>query len=284
MFEPAAAGQDRRGLAQSLRALRRDSGLSGERLAKRTHMSQAKISRIETGRVLPSITEVERILKALEVPPDEAAALLALAKIANIDFVTRRKSRRLGVAHRQRELAALIEQSSHVRFVLPTMLTGLLQTTEYVQSNVHNPMLRISDDQKPVLIAAKGARQEILHRADKHFSFLLTEAAVRCQIVPPAAMAVQVDHLVEVSMMPSVDLEVIPLDVQSSKLPINTFTIYDERLVTVETDTVLMALRDPVDVREHLELFEYYRGNALTGEECREFLRSIAADFRDRAD
>lgn len=42
-------------------------------------------------------------------------------------------------------------------------------------------------------------------------------------------------------------------------------------------------MRDPVDVREHLELFEYFRRNALRGEECREFLRAIAAEFRSRA-
>lgn len=283
MFEPDAVRQDRKGLAESLRALRRDSGLSGERLAKRAHMSQAKISRIETGRLLPSITDVERILRALEVPTDEAAELLSLAKIANTDFLSRRKTRRYGLPHRQREIAALMEQSSQIRFVLPTMLSGLLQTPEYVRSDVYDPMNRVSDDQKEELIAAKLARQEVLHRTDKHFSFLLTEAAVRCHVASAAAMAVQVDHLASVSTAPTVDLDVIPLDVQASSAPINIFTIYDERLVIVETEAGEMALRDPVDVREHLELFEYYRRNALTGDECREFLRAIADDFRGRA-
>jgi transcriptional regulator with XRE-family HTH domain len=283
MFEPDAAGQDRKGLAESLRALRRDSGLSGERLANRAHMSQSKISRIESGRVLPSITEVERILTALKVPTNQAAELLALAKIANTDFLSRRKMRRLGATYRQREIAALMDQSSHIRFVLPTALPGLLQTPEYVRSNVSDPMSRVSDDQKPVLLAAKLASREALQRPDKRFSFLLTEAAVRRRVASSADMAEQVEHLVSASSMATVDLEVIPLDAEAAKWPINIFIIYDERLVIVETEAGSMALRDPVDVREHLELFEYYRRNALAGEECREFLRVIAADFRNRA-
>lgn len=195
-----------------MRALRKGSGLSGERLAKRAHMSQAKISRIETGRILPSIVEVERILKALEVQGDSAAELLNLTKIANTDFLSRRKMRRLGSSHRQREIVALMEQSSHIKFVLPTALSGLLQTPEYIRSDVYSPVSRSSADQKPALIAAKLARQEILSRADKHFDFLLTEAAVRRYATAPAEMADQVDHLISLSVLSTVDLEVIPLN------------------------------------------------------------------------
>lgn len=283
MFEPDSLGQDRRGLAQSLRALRKHAGLSGERLAKRLHMSQAKISRIETGRTLPSIVEVEQILRALEVAPDDAADLLALARIANTDFLSRRRTRRSGLAHRQREIAAVMEQSHQIRFVLPTVLSGLLQTPAYVRSDVYDPMNKVSDAQKEELVDAKLARQEILHRADKHFSFLLTEAAVRRYVVSPADMAVQIEHLVAVSLLTTVELEVIPLDVRASSAPINIFAIYDERLVAVETEAGSMAFRDPVDVQEHLELFEYYRRKALVGEECREFLKGIAGEFRRRA-
>lgn len=246
-------------------------------------MSQSKISRIETGRVLPSITEVERILAALGVSADQVGELLALAKIANTDFLNRRKMRRLGAGHRQREIAALMEQSNHIRFILPTALPGLLQTSEYVRSNISDPMSRVSEDQRPVLMAAKLGVQGVLQRQDKHFSFLLTEAAVRRRVSSAAVMADQVDHLISVSLMNTVDLEVIPLDAPAAKWPINIFIIYDGRLVVVETEAGSMALRDPVDVQEHLELFEYYRRKALAGEECREFLRGIAGEFRRRS-
>lgn len=49
-FEPERAAGDRADLAAALLELRRASGLSGDRLARRRGMSQSKISRIETGR------------------------------------------------------------------------------------------------------------------------------------------------------------------------------------------------------------------------------------------
>lgn len=86
-LEPDRAQQPRSELAEALRTLRRASGLTGARLAARVGMSQAKISKIETGRVLPSALDVERILDALGVQPgdEEVTRLLELARVANTD-------------------------------------------------------------------------------------------------------------------------------------------------------------------------------------------------------
>jgi transcriptional regulator with XRE-family HTH domain len=65
MLEPGRQDEQRATLAEMLRELRRAAGLSGERLAARCAMSQAKISRIETGKVLASVIDVEQIVAAL---------------------------------------------------------------------------------------------------------------------------------------------------------------------------------------------------------------------------
>jgi transcriptional regulator with XRE-family HTH domain len=80
MLEPDRQDNERRSLAGALRELRRAAGLSGERLAVRCAMSQAKISRIETGKVLPTVIDVERILTALSVPTEVASDLLSMAR------------------------------------------------------------------------------------------------------------------------------------------------------------------------------------------------------------
>lgn len=77
MLEPEHQGRQRKDLAEALRKLREASGLSGERLAVRCSMSQAKISRIETGKILPTVIDVERVLAALEVPEEMARELLS---------------------------------------------------------------------------------------------------------------------------------------------------------------------------------------------------------------
>jgi transcriptional regulator with XRE-family HTH domain len=125
-------------------------------------MSQGKISRIETGKTTPSLIDVERIIQALDVPPDQAQELTALAKVANIEFRSKRQSRQRGVAHQQRELAALEEKCHTMRHVLPVMLTGLLQTSEYITANVGSMPAGIPEAQREEVIFRKIKRQELL--------------------------------------------------------------------------------------------------------------------------
>lgn len=76
MLEPEQQTARRKSLAEVLKELRVAAGLSGDRLAVRCAMSQRKISRLETGKVLPSVIDVERILQALEVPEQVARGLI----------------------------------------------------------------------------------------------------------------------------------------------------------------------------------------------------------------
>jgi hypothetical protein len=75
-------------------------------------MSQSKVSRIETGWLLPSVVDVEQILTALAVDQSTRAELLALARVANAEYHDVRASVRRGLHHRQREIASLVGRCS----------------------------------------------------------------------------------------------------------------------------------------------------------------------------
>ena len=106
-LEPDHTDTDREDLAAALLRLRRATGLSGERLARRCGMSQSKVSRIETGRLLPSVVDVEQMLNGLGVDQPTRFELLALARVANTEYQDVRLSVRRGLQHRHRELASL---------------------------------------------------------------------------------------------------------------------------------------------------------------------------------
>lgn len=133
MLEPDRQEAERCSLADSLRELRRAAGLSGERLAVRCAMSQAKISRIETGRVLPTVIDVERILTALAVPAHVAQELLAIARAANVDYTSWRQYARVGLWRRQLEIKSLSDSAVLSRHFSPAIPSGLLQTAEYAR-------------------------------------------------------------------------------------------------------------------------------------------------------
>lgn len=278
MFEPEELGQRKDELASALRDARRDAGLTGERLAARCGISQSKISKIETGKVLATITDVERILNALGTSQDRTAELMALARLANTEFQSVRASLKRGLHQKQRELAALEVDTLHIRFFLPLMITGLLQTPEYARASMAN-----FPGDNPQAIAKRLDRQAALYNPAKRFTFILTEAAVRWQLCEPQVMAVQMGRLASLSELPNIRLGIIPLDSYVPDGPLNTFTVYDDRIATAETFGGVIMMRDPRDITYHLELFTFFEHYAATGDEVRALLESYAQRFRGSA-
>ena len=275
MFEPEALGQRKDELAVALREARKQVGLTGDRLAARCGMSQSKISKIETGKVLPSTTDVERILSCLGVGKERTADLMALARLANTEFQSVRASLRRGLHHKQRELAALEADSRHIRFFLPLMITGLLQTPEYARASLAN-----FPGDHPQAIAKRLDRQASLYNPAKRFTFVLTEAAVRWQLCEAGVMAVQMGRLASLSELSNIHLGIIPLGKYVPDGPLNTFTVYDERIATAETFGGVIMMRDPRDVAYHLDLFAFFERYAVFGGEARALLESYAETFR----
>jgi hypothetical protein len=242
-------------------------------------MSQSKVSRIETGRLLPSVVDVEQILTALAVDRATRTELLALARVANAEYHDVRASVRRGLHHRQREIAALESSAAEVRHFLPTLITGLLQIPEYMRAAISTPVEPAAGDVSKAL-ALKLERQAILHDTSKTFYFLLTESASRWQLCPPSVMAVQLDHLVSISRLPNIHVGVLPLSAYVPDGPYHTFVVYDRRLVTVELFTGRLVLRDPRDIEHYRALFTFFGRNALWSDEARSMLNGQADEFR----
>jgi len=208
-------------------------------------MSQTKVSRIETGHVVPSVTDVELLVHAMQVDPDRGRELVGLARIANTEHQPNRIMQRRGYGTRQREHLAIEEQCRLRRQFLPTMLGGITQISAYtrraVTDAVHPEPPEVIDE----IMEGKALRRAVLDRPDKQFEFLLTEGALRWKMLDTAGMTDQLEHL-----------------------------------AAIEDCTGLLMLRDPTDVRYYTELFELYRRYALRGADAREFVLSVAEDFR----
>ncbi|MFE0109208.1 helix-turn-helix domain-containing protein [Amycolatopsis sp. NPDC059019] len=262
-----------------LRQLRKAASLSGERLALRCAMSQSTISRVERGKLLPSVTDVERILTALEVPREAADKIIALARRANVEHVSVRALAEKGLWRNQLELKALTENSSVVRSFLPVMPSGLLQVPDYARAvlspTIPNSVAR--DVEKAV--AARLDWQNVLDRPTHKFFFLMTEQAVRLRRADRDVMARQCAHMAEVSERQNIEIAVVPLTTRVPDAPMNTFLVLDDRMVIVELFSGRVVLRDYRDVRYHLEHFDLFYSHALTGDRARAFLLSARDEF-----
>ncbi|MFI6639170.1 helix-turn-helix domain-containing protein [Streptomyces sp. NPDC050504] len=273
-FEPERLGQSRSDLAEALRSLRKRAGKTQTWLARRCNMSQTKISNMESGKLTPAIVDVELILEALEAVDPAAPQILELVRTANTEWQDHWSSRRRGLDKKQNELARIETATTEFRFFLLSAITGLLATPEYVRASIADT----PGDQSKT-IAKKLERQSVLYDSSKSFTFLLTEQAVRWPLLPPLAMAMQLDRLASVSRIPGVRLGIIPLTGHIPEMPLNTFTLYDRRLATVETGTGALILRDHRDVNAYREDFERYESYAAFGDECRELLNEWSGIF-----
>lgn len=242
-------------------------------------MSQTKISRIETGRALPTVLDVERILKALAVPIEVAEEILGLARRANVDYVSWRAHARVGLYHKQAELKALESSARVIRHFLPAIPTGLLHVPEYATETL-SPTVA-GDPRRDVAraVQARMDRQVVLDDASRSFWFLMTEQAVRWRRASAKTMAAQCAHMAQVNGKPNVEIGIIPEVAQVPGTPMNIFVVYDDRLVTVELFSGEVVLRDPRDITQHLNLFDLFWSHALTGGDASTFLEEAASRF-----
>ncbi|HVV19773.1 MAG TPA: helix-turn-helix transcriptional regulator [Pseudonocardiaceae bacterium] len=266
-------------IGDTLRDLRKAAGLSGERLAARCAMSQTKISRIERKKTIPTVVDVERILKALEVPPGLAKDLLILARRANVEHASLRALAEVGLWRRQAELKAITESCTIQREFLPAIPSDLLQTAEYARA-VLTPAIESSPARNiDKTVAARLDGQSVLSDISRRFIFLLTEQAVRWRRASRSAMAHQCDHMAHLTERPNIDIAIIPVSTEVHKAPLNTFVVYDDRLVLAENFSGDIVLRDPKDIAHHRDLFDFFYSRALTNDRARAFLLTVRDEF-----
>jgi hypothetical protein len=228
-------------------------------------MSQTKVSNIERGTLTPTLVDVELILRALGAPAQLVVEITALARLANTEWLDNWSLLRRGLEKRQNDLVGFEKSSTEFRYFLPTMITGLLATPEYVRASLAD----VSDEQRRRTVARKLERQEALYDRTKRFTFILTEQAVRWPLVLPDALAVQIRHLAALTHLPNVRVGVIPIGATVIPAPLNVFTVYDDRIATVEIQTGVMVFRDHRDVSAYLDEFATYEAYAHFDEAAR---------------
>jgi transcriptional regulator with XRE-family HTH domain len=242
-------------------------------------MSQSKISRIESGKILPSVVDVERILTALDVPADATQDLLALARRANAGYTSWRAVAEVGLWRKQIELKSLAESCTIQRLFLPGIPAGLLQIPDYARQAL-TPIVASSPARDVgKALQARIDQQQVLDDLSRRFIFVLTEQAVRWRRASRSVMARQCKHMAELSERPNVEIAIIPVSAEVPGAPRNMFVIYDDRLVLVELFSGEVALRDPKDIAHHLDLFEFFHSRALTGERARALLLAVRDEF-----
>ncbi len=197
-------------LGAQLRRLREAKGITLEEAGHKIRASHSKMSRLELGRVGFKDRDVADLLTEYDVLDEKERDMLrALARQANAQ----------GWWHVYSDIMAnwfeayvgLEEAASSVRAYEVQFVPGLLQTEEYARAVT---MLGYADsppDEIERRVDLRMARQRLLEVADPlNLWAVVDEAALRRPLGGQAVMRGQIRHLMEVTAVPHVTLQVIP--------------------------------------------------------------------------
>jgi transcriptional regulator with XRE-family HTH domain len=271
----------RRRLGAELRRYRETAGFTIEQVAEHMGCSASKISRLETGQIGSSPSDVREILTLLRVGEATMGELVEVAK------ETRQRGwwQRHGTVLTS-DFVAFEQAASLIRSYEAQCVPGLLQTEDYARHLLaggrdllvgHDEMLTHIESRLQV----RMRRRSLLTQDDPlQFWCVIDEAALLRPVGGETVMRRQIDHVISVSEMDNVTIQVLPLVVGAHPGMDGSFAILrfphesDPDAVYVTTATGGSFHEKPEQVARHVRVFELLTTVALTPEDSIMFMRS----------
>jgi transcriptional regulator with XRE-family HTH domain len=268
-------------LGAQLRRLREDSHVTVSDAAEAIRATHSKISRLERGRSGAKQRDVADLLTLYGVTDAaQREELLVLARQASApgwwqpynDVLPSWFELYLGL-----EKAASIIRLYEVQFV-----HGLLQTEDYARAviliaNAHAPAEEIERR-----VSVRMKRQQLLTQPDAPQVWaVLDEAALRRWPAGPAVMRAQLEHLLELTELPNVTLQVVPFDVGPHAAAGGPFTIlrFPEPdlpdMIYLEQLNSAVYLDHPDDVIDYVTVMDQLCVRARTGPDSKDMISAL---------
>ena len=268
------------GLADTLRALRRAAGLTGDQLAAQLGWTRSKVPKLENGRQMPSEHDITAWAQACGRPEAASELLRLLAEAETVHRQYRHQLRRGGHATSQMDLDKLVRQARHIRNFEIMFIPGLLQTPDYARYRLREAMRISGDDESQVeaAVTARMRRQEVLYEADREFEFTVMEIALQIRTCPAEVMLAQLDRLLGVTGLRNVTLGIIPLDAMLTATPYTGFMIFDGTtyLETHASESLLQG----AESAKYGQLADELRAESVSGDEARALITSAGRRAR----
>lgn len=262
-------------LSRSLLALRGAVGLRQVDVADRTGLSQARLSRIEKGKSLPTEDEVRTLARLYEADDARVEQLVALGRDLRAGIRdTRLVVQRGNTLALQQRWDRIEGGATTVRSYQPVVVLGVLQTPAYAAVASRQP---IDSD----VVASRIRRHErLLAEPGRQHLLIQTEGALRQVVGSAEVMAEQLDAILTAMAAPNVELGVIPADRPLELLVGSGFHVYDDTAAVVGLEVAAATLTDPADVTHFRELWERLWKAAAVGDDAIELVQRVAAQLR----
>ncbi|MEV6690600.1 helix-turn-helix transcriptional regulator [Micromonospora sp. NPDC051196] len=275
---PKTARARRLGIA--LRHHREAAGLTLEVAADEINSTRSTLSRYENAQTLVSPATVRALLTLYGVGADEVAAAVALAKDARKPGWWVSYSYLLD--RRTIDFIALEAEATGIANFEPSVVPGLLQTADYIRGVMRGGPHTLSDNEVEERVHLRLDRQQRLTGDEPPiFDAILDEAALLRPVGDETAMQGQLRHLLKMSELPNITVQLIPLVAgyhrgTRGSLHILEFADPEDPIIaSVETVAGQMILDRPGDLRTCTKIMEHLRTVALSPTASRDELVKI---------
>ncbi len=267
------AQEAREALGARLRGFRRDAGFaSGRALARALGWQESKVSRLENGKQNASEEDIRNWCTATghegEIPD-------LIATVRHIDELWLEWRRQLATGAEKRQQAAIPVYSKTKVFRIwhPTVVWGTLQTAEYAAQTLNQvrDFYEIPDDIEAAT-AKRLERQQYLYRGDRIFNVVLAEQALYTNFGGAEVMKGQLDRLLAVMRLARLSLGIIPRDAPMRLWPGNSFSMFDDKLVLVETYSAEFSVTQPREIEQYAKAFALLQQSAVYGTAVRDLI------------
>ena len=261
---------DKAMFADELRAMRKHANLSRDELGARLGYSGATIGMVEAMHRAPPRGIGKRLDTEFGLP-------------GTFDRMERRL-RGIPFAVSFRPFEPIEAQARALRWFEHSLIPGLLQTEDYARS-VLMTKPNSAPDEIEGLVAGRLERQAVLEREEPAAPLLwalIDEGALNRPVADPAVMRDQLKHLVQVSEMPNITIQVVPYAARGHSGLLGAFIIADlddsPGIVFLEDASGGRVAEEPETVAEVSLRFDSLRSEALPKGASRDLMGSVAAE------
>lgn len=270
-----------RTVANELRKLREERGLSCAEVAKTLGVSASKISRMETGNSGLQADDVATLLGFYQVPATKRQELLELLRRGDQKGWWERQA---GLPQLWRALIDFENKATRIQHYHPLMIPGLLQTGEYCEALIRGTDNTLSDAELDNLVASRMARQTVLTRSTApQYVAVIHEVALRMPVGEPGVMTRQLRHLLSIAERPNIVLRAVPISAGAHVGLRGMFVILefaeDPDLVHVENQITGMFLEEDADLAGYRLALRNILNVALAPDATAALIDTIAAEL-----
>jgi transcriptional regulator with XRE-family HTH domain len=259
----------RKAVADRLRDIRKDAELTGRELALRCGWHPAKSSRLENARTPPSDADIRAWCRACSAE-DQAPDLIAASRTADSMYVEWKRLHKAGIRGYQESSIPLYERTRQFRVYCSNVVPGLVQTPEYATALLSAiSEFQGTPNDAPEAAAARLTCSHVIRQGDHRFALLVEESVLRYRIGSPEVMAGQLGYLLSVMSLPSVSFGVIPFTVARRMWTLETFMIFDDSRVEVETLSAAVTITSPGEIGVYIKAFGELADQAVYGASAR---------------